>query len=333
MLKGLMIAAGLVACANLPAAAQPMPKVVFGTDWLAEAEHGGFYEAVALGLYKKHGIDVSIKMGGPQVNGSAAVATGQVDFQLSSGSFAALSMVQQHVPVQAVAAYFQKDPQVLISHPGRGLDTLADIKGHPVMISAGARDGLWRFLRAKFGYTDDQIRPYNFSVAPFLVNKDLVLEGFVSSEPYQIEQLGGFKPVVNLLADNGFDNYSTVILAQTKTIRERPDVVQAFVDASAEGWYHYMYGDPKPGNALILAANPEMTAAIIDNSIKVMTQYGIVDSGDSLTLGIGAMTAGRWKHFLDQMTEAGVYPSGVDPAGAYTLQFVNKRVGMELRPK
>jgi NitT/TauT family transport system substrate-binding protein len=332
MIRRLAILTAMIV-SGMPASAQPLPKVVFGTDWLAEAEHGGFYEAQALGLYKKHGIDVTIKMGGPQLNGSAAIATGQVDFQLSSGSLGVLNMVQQHVPVVAVAAFFQKDPQVLISHPGEGLDTMEELKGHPIMISTGARDGYWRFLRARFGYTDDMIRPYNFSVAPFLVNKGLSMQGFLSSEPYQIEQQGGFKPVIHLLADNGFENYSGVILTQSKTVAEKPDLVRAFVDASAEGWYHYMYGDPGPGNALILASNPDMKQAIIDNSIKVMREYGIVDSGDSLTMGIGAMSPERWARFLAEMTKSGIYPPGMDSTAAYTTQFVNRKIGMDIKPK
>jgi NitT/TauT family transport system substrate-binding protein len=332
MLRLLAVCAALF-LAPLPALAQALAKVTFGTDWLAEAEHGGFYEAQAMGLYRKRGLDVTIRMGGPQTNGNAAIATGQVDFQLSSGSFAALSMVEQKIPVVAVAAFFQKDPQVLISHPGQGLDTLAQMKGHPIMISAGARTGLWLFLKARFGYTDEQIRPYNFSMAPFLLDKSLVMEGFLSSEPFQIEKQAGFKPVVNLLADNGFDNYSDVILAQSRLVANRPEIVRAFVEASAEGWYHYIYGDAAPGNALIRAANKDMTQEIIDNAIKVLRQHGVVDSGDSLTLGIGAMTDARWKAFLDVMTAAGVYPSGLDPRQAYTTAFVNKGVGMDLRPK
>ena len=332
MLRRILIAAALLA-APLPALAQPLTKLTFGTDWLAEAEHGGFYQALALGLYKKHGLDVTIKMGGPQTNGNAAIATGQVDFQLSSGSFAALSMVEQSIPVVAVAAFFQKDPQVMITHPGVGLDTMAQMKGHPIMISAGARSGLWLFLKAKFGYSDDQIRPYNFSMAPFLLDKNLVMEGFLSSEPFQIETQAGFKPVVNLLADNGFDNYSDVILARSKFVASNPDLVRGFVEASAEGWYRYMYGDPSPGNALIRGANKDMTPEIIANGIKVMRDHGIVDSGDSLTLGIGAMSEARWARFAATMADAGVYPKGLDARRAYTLDFVNKGAGLDLRPK
>jgi NitT/TauT family transport system substrate-binding protein len=309
------------------AQAQTQTKVTFGTDWLAEAEHGGFYQALATGLYKKHGLDVTIRMGGPQNNPPQQIAAGVVDFQLSSGSFAALAMVQQDIPVVAVAAFFQKDPQVLISHPGAGADTLEAMKGRPVMISAAARTGYWLFLKAKYGFTDDMIRPYAFSMASFLADPKAIQQGFVSSEPYQIEKAGGVKPVVTLLADNGFANYSNVILAQAKTVRERPAVVQAFIDASIEGWASYMK-DPSAGNALIRKENPDMTQDVLDNAVKVMREYGIVDSGDSKTLGLGAMTEARWKSMFETMAAAGLYKPDMDFKKAYTLQFVNKRVGM-----
>ena len=323
-----LLALLLAACAS-PAAAQT--KIVFGTDWLAEAEHGGFYQALANGYYKAHGLDVTIRMGGPQLNPPQQVAAGLVDFQLSSGSFAAMAMVQQDIPVLAVAAFFQKDPQVLISHPGTGADSIAAMKGRPIMISAANRAGSWLFLKAKYGFTDDQIRPYNFSVAPFLADKTAIEEGFVSSEPYQIEKAGGFKPVVNLLADNGYDSYSTVILAQTRTVRERPEVVRAFIEASIEGWRSYM-ADPAPGDALIRKDNPDISQDVLDNSVAVMRQYGIVDSGDSLTLGLGAMTDARWKSFFDTMVQAGLYKADLDYRKAFTLQFVNAGYGMAAKP-
>lgn len=323
-----LLALLLAACAS-PAAAQT--KIVFGTDWLAEAEHGGFYQALANGYYKAHGLDVTIRMGGPQLNPPQQVAAGLVDFQLSSGSFAAMAMVQQDIPVLAVAAFFQKDPQVLISHPGTGADSIAPMKGRPIMISAANRAGSWLFLKAKYGFTDDQIRPYNFSVAPFLADKTAIEEGFVSSEPYQIEKAGGFKPVVNLLADNGYDSYSTVILAQTRTVRERPEVVRAFIEASIEGWRSYM-ADPAPGDALIRKDNPDISQDVLDNSVAVMRQYGIVDSGDSLTLGLGAMTDARWKSFFDTMVQAGLYKADLDYRKAFTLQFVNAGYGMAAKP-
>ena len=323
-----LFALALIAFAG-PAAAQT--KIVFGTDWLAEAEHGGFYQALANGYYKAHGLDVTIRMGGPQTNPPQQVAAGLVDFQLSSGSFAAMAMVQQDIPVLAVAAFFQKDPEVLLSHPGTGADSIAAMKGRPIMMSAANRTGSWLFLKAKYGFTDDQIRPYNFSVAPFLADKTAIEVGFVSSEPFQVEKASGIKPVVNLLADNGYDSYSTVILAQARTVQQRPEVVRAFVEASIEGWRSYM-ADPAPGDALIRKANPDITQDVLDNSVAVMRQYGIVDSGDSLTLGLGAMTDARWKGFFDTMVQAGLYKPDLDYHKAYTLQFVDARYGMAAKP-
>jgi NitT/TauT family transport system substrate-binding protein len=317
--------------ATCPAWAQT--KLTFGTDWLAEAEHGGFYQAVAMGFYKKHGLDVTIRMGGPGVNADQLVAAGVTDLQMSSGSFGVLNMRQQDIPVIAVAAFFQKDPQVLISHSGAGNDSLAAMKGKPIMISAGARSGYWLFLRSKFGFTDDQIRPYNFSMAPFLASKSAIQQGFVSSEPYQIERQSGEKPLVHLLADNGYSSYSNVVLVTRKLVSEKPEIVRAFIEASTEGWYSYLYGDPAPGNALIRQANKDITQDTLDNSVKAMKQYGIADSGDSLTLGLGAMTEARWKAFFDTMVQAGLYKPDLDWKGAYTLDFVNKKYGIEMKPK
>ncbi len=324
-----LLAAALLTGLAGPALAQT--KIVFGTDWLAEAEHGGFYQALAKGYYKAHGLDVTIRMGGPQTNPPQQVAAGLVDFQLSSGSFAAMAMAQQGIPVVAVAAFFQKDPEVLVSHPGTGADSIAAMKGRAIMISAANRTGSWLFLKSRYGFTDDQIRPYNFSVAPFLADKSAIEMGFVSSEPYQIEKASGVKPVVNLLADSGYDGYSTVILTQTRAVRDRPEVVRAFIEASVEGWRSYM-DDPAPGDALIRKDNPDITQDVLDNSVAVMRQYGIVDSGDSLTLGIGAMTDARWKSFFDAMVQAGLYEPGVDYRKAYTLQFVDAGYGLAAKP-
>ncbi len=324
-----MIAVRLLAAAMLLAAAPAwaQTKLVFGTDWLAEAEHGGFYQAVAMGFYKKHGLDVTIRMGGPGINLGQQVATGVTDLQMSSGSFDVLNMRQEDIPVVAVASFFQKDPEVLISHPGAGNDSLAAMKGKPIMISAASRSGIWLFLRAKFGFTDDQIRPYNFSMAPFLADKSAIQQGFVSSEPYQIERQSGEKPLVHLLADNGYSSYSNLVLVTSKLVAEKPDAVRAFIEASTEGWYSYLYGDPAPGNALIRQANKDITQDVLDNSIAVMKQYGIADSGDSLTLGLGAMTDARWKAFFDTMVQAGLYRPDLDWKKAYTLEFVNKKYG------
>jgi NitT/TauT family transport system substrate-binding protein len=311
---------------SLAAAAQA-ESITFGTDWKAEAEHGGYYQAIAAGIYKKYGLDVTLRQGGPQVNHAQLLAAGALDFSLSPNSFGPLNFAQQNIPMLAVAALFQKDPSVLIAHPGQGNDSLAALKGKPIMISGDTRTGSWLFLKQKFGYADDQIRPYNFSVAPFLADKKAIQQGYLSSEPYTIEKEGE-KPVVMLIADSGYASYGSVIECSTKLAQDKPDLVQRFVNASIEGWYSYLYGDPAPGNALIKKDNPEMTDALIAYGVGKIKEYGIVDSGDSKAMGIGAMTDARWKEFYDTMAAAGLYPAGMDYKKAYTLQFIDKKVGM-----
>jgi NitT/TauT family transport system substrate-binding protein len=309
-----------------PAAAND--HISFGLDWKAEAEYGGYYQALATGLYAKHGLDVSIRQGGPQVNHAALLLAGRLDFDICSNSFLALNFVKEHIPFRTVAAMFQKDPSVLIAHPGEGNDSFAALKGKPIMISADTRIGWWNFLKAKFGYTDSQIRPYTFNLAPFLANKQAVQQGFLGSEPFSIQQATGTKPVVMLVADAGFAGYASLIAASDKMIAEHPDLVRRFVDASIEGWYSYLHGDPAPGNALIRKDNPEMTDALIAYGRNSLLQHGILESGDAAKLGIGAMTAARWQQFYQATQAEGLYPKGMDVSQAYTLKFVDQRVGM-----
>ncbi len=309
------------------AAAKAPDKVRFGLDWKAEAEDGGYYQAIATGIYARHGLDVALRQGGPQVNQAELLVAGRLDFTESANSFIALNFVHQNIPMLAVAAMFQKDPQVLIAHAGHGYKSLADLKGHPIMIGSDTRVGSWLFLKARFGFTDAQIRPYAFSVAPFLVNPDAVQQGYVSSEPFLILKAGQ-KPKVFLLADEGYTSYGAVIETSRKLADTRPDLVRRFIDATIEGWYSYLYGDPAPADALIKRDNPEMTDALLAYGRGVLKSHGIVDSGDALHAGIGAMTAARWQDFFQVMAKEGLYPATMDFTRAYTLRFVNHRAGM-----
>jgi NitT/TauT family transport system substrate-binding protein len=324
--KVMLLATLLGAALALPRAASA-ESVNFGTDWKAEAEHGGFYQAIATGIYKRYGLDVTLRPGGPQVNHAQLLAAGVLDFNIASNSFVPLNFVHEKIPMVAVAAIFQKDPSVLIAHPGQGEDSLAALKGKPIMIGSDTRVTSWLFLKEKFGYTDDQIRPYAFSVAPFLADPNAVQQGYLTSEPFMIEK-EGVHPVVLLLADAGYGSYGAMIETSEKLVRDKPDLVQRFVDASIEGWYSYLDGDPAPGNALIKHDNPEMTDALLAYGRAKMKEYGIVDSGDAKQNGIGAMSEARWRDFFETVTKAGLYPADMDVRQAYTLQFVNKKVGM-----
>ncbi len=304
-------------------------KVVFGLDWKAEAEYGGYYQALATGIYAKHGLDVTIQEGGPQINHMQLLMAGRLDFNLGGGR--AIEFAAEGLPFLAVAAIFQRDLAVLIAHPGVGNDRFVALKGKPIMIGADTRNGWWLFLAAKFGYSDSQIRPYTFNLAPFLADRNAIQQGYVSSEPFLIRQKTGIDPVVLALPDAGYLGYANIITTSRKLVASRPDLVQRFVDASIEGWYSYLYGDPTPADRLIMRANPDMPADLIAFGRRTMIERGTVDSGDAVTLGIGAMTDARWQAFYDSMSAVGVYRKGIDIAKAYTTQFVNRRVGMEAK--
>jgi NitT/TauT family transport system substrate-binding protein len=308
-----------------PFAARANDHITFGLDWKAEAEYGGFYQALATGIYAKHGLDVTIEQGGPMVNHTQLLIAGRLDFNVCSNSFLALNFVKEQIPFRAVAAIFQKDPSVLIAHHGVGNDNFGALKGKPIMISSDTRIGWWNFLKAKFGYTDSQIRPYTFNLQPFLADKLAIQQGFLGSEPFSIKQATGHMPVVMLVADAGFAGYGSMIATSDKNIDTRPDLVKRFVDASIEGWYSYLNGNPAPGNELIKKANPEMTDALIAYGRASMKDHGILTSDDAATLGIGAMTDARWDAFYQAVEAEGLYPKGMDIKKAYTLRFVDHK--------
>lgn len=328
-LCALALAGGLIAG---PALAQD--KVTFGTNWLAQAEHGGYYQAVADGTYKKYGLDVTILPGGPQANNRLLLPVGKIDFYMGGNMLQAFAAVENNIPTIAVAAIFQKEPQVLIAHPDQGVEKFTDLKNLPtIFVGKEGLASFYQWMKSEFGFKEEQVKPYTFNAQPFLADKKSAMQGYLSSEPFVIEKTGGIKPKVFLLADEGFDTYSTTIETRTELVQKNPDLVKRFVEASIIGWYNYLYGDNKAANALIKKDNPEMSDDKIAYGIAKMKEYGIVDSGDTLKLGIGAMTEARQKSFFDKMVKAGVVKANVDYTKSYTLQFVNKGVGLDLRPK
>lgn len=326
-LMGGVTAVSLVPVPGARVNAQTLDKVSYQTNWRAQAEHGGFYLAAVNGIYKKYGLDADIRMGGPQQNPSQLLLGGRVDM-IMSNSFEGINYAKENLPFMVIGSIFQKDPQVIISHPNVGNDSFPQLKGKPILVGAGGRNGFWPFLKAKFGFTDEQVRPYTFNMAPFLADKNISQQGFLSSEPYVIMQ-AGVQPVVHLIADAGFDNYNTTINISRKMAAEKKEVVQRFVSATLEGWAEYIKGGPaiEAANAQIKKDNPEMTDDKLAYALKVMNERGIVRSGDALKLGIGAMTDERWKRFYETMTAAGAFTPGIDYTKAYSLEFVNKGIG------
>jgi NitT/TauT family transport system substrate-binding protein len=337
MTLGFMKRCGLIALALMVttavADAQALDKVRFGTNWVAEAEHGGFYQALADGTYRKYGLDVTIVPGGPQVNNRILLPVGKIDFFLSANLLQAFDAVAQDIPTVSVAALFQKDPQVLLAHPDQGIARFTDLKNLTLFISSEGRATYFQWMKSEFGFRDEQVKPYTFNPQPFLADKKSAMQGYVTSEPYAVEHAGGFKPKIFLLADEGFNAYSTLIETRRELVDKQPDLVRRFVEASIVGWMNYIYHDNSAANAMIKRDNPEMTDDLLAYSVAKLKEYGIVDSGDSLKLGVGAMTDARVQSFFEKMAKAGVAKPGIDVRKAYTLQFVDKGIGLELRPK
>ena len=294
-------------------------KFVYMTNWFAEAEHGGFYQAVATGLYKKAGLDVTIKMGGPQVNIFQLMAAGQADCVMGSSDLQIMQTRENGLPITTVAAMMQKDPQVLIAH--EDVKTFEQLKGKTILIAASANQGYWPWVKSKFGLTDSQTRPYTFNIQPFVADKNTVQQGYITSEPYAIQK-AGVKANVLVFSDFGYPAYATTVSCMDKTVKDRKAAVAAFVKASAEGWKSYL-ADPAPANALIKKDNPEMTDDQLAYSVAKLKESGMVTGGDAGKLGIGIITDTRAKASYDFLVSAKLLdPSKVKLADTYTTEFI-----------
>ncbi|WP_421723469.1 ABC transporter substrate-binding protein [Bauldia sp.] len=323
-----MIAAALFAtCLALPASAEDTnTRVSFGLNWLPQGEHCGFYQALATGLYEDAGLDVELQPGGPDINVPNLVAAGTVDLGMGS-SFTSLNAINQGIPLVTVAAFLQKDPQTLVAHGGQGVSTLEDLKDRPVMIAKFSQFEFWQFLKMEYGFSDDQIRPYTYSAAPFLADPEAVQQGYITEDALLLGAELPEPPVSIMLADYGYQNYASTAFTSQPFLDENPEVVRAFLAATAEGYRQCIEDDYTPAMEAVMAANPDHTAELFDFKLKQMRDREMVTGGDAEAGGVGAMTDARWQSFFDTMSAAGVYPADLDYADAYTLDYVGAMTG------
>jgi NitT/TauT family transport system substrate-binding protein len=297
-----------------PISASALEKVSFRTNWFPQAEHGGWYQAATDGTYEKYGLEVDQQPGGPQVN----------NLQL-------LLAIEEGLPIVAVASMYQKDPQAIMTHKGVGHDSLEDLKGEPILLSQDAHQSFWPWLKQKYGYTDEQVRPYTFQMGPFIADSNLTQQCYVTSEPFVVQQ-AGIDPNLFLLSDFGWQSYSTLIVTTTEMVKEHPERVQNFVNASVEGWYRYL-NDPSEANAVINTLDANQTPEQLAFSFKEMTERGIVASGDAMENGIGTMNDARWKAASEQLKSIGLLSQDTDYTKAFTTEFVNSEHIKELMAK
>ena len=299
-------------------------EITFATDWKAQAEQGGFYQALAAGLYEKNGLKVKIIQGSSNVNVPRLIASNSVEFGIGSNSFIPLNMVANKIPGKAVMAIFQKDPQIIMTHPDSDIRNLKDMRDLPIMISDASIGAFWLWLKSKYDFNDNQIRKKTFSLAPFLSNKSSIQQGYLTSEPFLVEREAGFTPRVFLLADYGYPSYGAMVLASSNVLKNNPEIVKAFVDASIEGWRQYIYDDPSLGNELIMLENNEMKEDILLQAIKKIRNYELVSNEISKGLDIGLMTDIKWESFFKTMSINGVYEKDLEWRESFTLDFINK---------
>ena len=306
-----------IALAAMAFVAQAQDKVTFLTSWYAQAEHGGYYQAVATGIYKKYGLDVTIKMGGPQVNAVQLVAAGQTDFMMGK-DFQTLAGIEQGVPLVTVAALFQKEPQGMVTH--MDVNGLVDLRDKTILVATSGRSTWWPWLKLKYGFKDEQARPYSFSMQPFFADNNIAQQGFPSSEPF-IAEKAGQKVKFFMFADDGYPPYGNTIVTTQKMVKDKPDVVQRFVKATLEGWKSYL-ADPAPGNVLIKQDNPKMEDDLLAYGVKKTRELNLFGGGDAARMGAGVMTDARWKATYDFMVTSGQLKPLDNWKQAYTLQFV-----------
>jgi NitT/TauT family transport system substrate-binding protein len=301
-----------------------------GTNWLPDAERGGFYQADAAGIYHKYGLDVVVQAGGPQLNNPQLLAAGKLDAVMITSALEAFNYAHNGVPIVAVAGIYQRNPQILMTHRAAGIRSFEDMRNKPIMISSLARNGYWLWLKAKFGFTDGQIRPYTFNLVNFLNNPQAIQQGFITYEPYAVQKQGA-DPVSFLFADAGYSDYGGIIVVRRESLEGRRDVVRRFIEALSEGWREFLFGDPSPGITLIKSQNPQVTDDIIVYSLRAMVDRGLIHSGDAAAGGIGSMTESRWRQIYEQMTSTGAIEKGDYWRNAFDLSLLGSGLALPLR--
>jgi len=317
-----------------PTLVHAQQKLVFATNWKAQGSHGGFYQAVADGTYKRFGLDVEIMQGGPQANPRPLMLVGKVDLMIPIGMIAMMEANKSKLPTTLVAAFLQKDPTSLMAHAGvyKNFDDLKNAK--TVFVAKASQFSFWKWLTASRGFSDSQFKQYNYSAAPFLADKNSLQQAYVTAEPIYLG-MEGVKTDVFMLADQGWEAYANLIEARRDMVEKNPALIQKFIDASAIGWYNFLYGgDRKAAYALIKKDNPELNDEKLEAEVAKLQEMQMVDSGDARAKGIGALSVDRIKRFTAEMVKAGVFaPNDIDVNALATDRFVNKGVGLDVRTK
>ncbi|AGJ85409.1 ABC transporter substrate-binding protein [Raoultella ornithinolytica] len=315
---------GLVALSGMSLAVEAEEKIVLLTSWYAQAEQGGYYQAQATGIYKKYGLEVDIRSGGPQVNGMQLLLSKRADVIIGY-DLQLLEGIQRGFQAKAIAAPFQYDPQGLLTHTD--VASLEGLKGKTILVSSSGQATWWPWLKGQYQLNDAQARPYTFNIQPFVADDNVAQQAYVSSEVFQVQK-AGVKSNFFLFSEHGYPPYGGILIARPETIADRNAALAKFVRASMEGWVSYL-NNPAPGNALIKKDNPKMTDDLLAWAVTQIRQHHLIDGGDAASEGWGTMTETRWRKTRDFMVSANLLDTATDWKQAYTTEFVQT---MQIKP-
>ncbi|WP_421589055.1 ABC transporter substrate-binding protein [Rahnella aceris] len=304
--------------------AQADEKIALLTSWYAQAEQGGYYQALATGIYKRYGLDVSIQSGGPQINGMQLLLSKRADVIIGY-DLQLLESAQRGFQAKAIAAPFQFDPQGLLTHAS--VTSLDGLKDKTILVSSSGQSTWWPWLKARYQLSDSQVRPYTFNIQPFVADGNVAQQAYVSSEVFQAQK-AGVKSNFFLFSEHGYPPYGGILITRPELISSRKDAMAKFVKASMEGWVSYLQ-NPAPGNALIKKDNPKMTDDLLAWGVEQIKAHHLIDGGDAATQGWGTMTEARWQKTRDFMVNAKLLNADTDWKQAYTTEFVEH---MQVKP-
>ncbi len=307
----------LTGCRSQPTStANGLTPVRLQLDWYPQPEHGGFFTAELKGYYKAEGLDVTLVPIPEYGSVAQMVSTGKADFGLGS-SDQILEWDSNGLPLIAVAATMQHDPQAIMVHAGSPVHDFKDLEGHTVGAQTGAT---WlKYVISRYNLHNVRQIPTTLSIANFLADPNHVQQIFITSEPFFAKQVGADVRTF-LISSSGYDPYR-VQFTTHDFVAQHPDVVAKFVRASARGWQEYLR-NPGPTNEYLLKLNPALNPAQEAYTAQALRDGGFITGGDPTGAQTGRMTAARWQTSYEQLKSLGILHGPIDLTTAYSLKFV-----------
>lgn len=280
-------------------------EIKIALNWKPEAEFGGFYAAQVHDIFKKHHLDVTLVPGGAGTPGVQMVAGGKFDFAVASAD--EIAIAQSHgVKIIALFATYQTNTQGIMTHEERAFKNLAEVFNSSGKLALQKALPYALYLQKKFANSKTQIVPFLGGINIFLVDKNYSQQCFVTSEPISAAKKSQ-KVKTFLVADAGYNPYTTVLLTRQDFLAKNSNLVRDLVAALREGHAAYL-ADPRKTNELMNKLNPSVDLETLQASALIQKKF-IEVPGTAL----GSMTSARWASLVDQLLELGLIKKKIAP--------------------